>query len=457
MTESSILLPGYECQLEDDSVLHSKEKVKSAAEDLLTIGIPKENIHTLPCLSHKETIDYRCSCTFQIISKDPNNDECELQYAMRSAKTAISLNCDHFPIATPRIQHVMKLVLRELNARISENDSAFKYTLLRTDLSSVSFASSWAVNMDCIATFNYCTPIHVNNETKQQLLAEANEFCVDCNITTLILRSKKMKEIAGRIPPFIDDLLHLKRQDGAITIALGMGDESSIPVFYHKPEDAFQHPNGNTMLQALEWMVNKLHNIERTGTGDEKDLRLLEMYCGCGAHTMAISKSAIFDSIVAVELDQRLVDACQVNCDKNGCSPTQNNDNVDGKGATPVYSFQGDAGEFAAKSLLQRKRGLDSSTTASSVTNRSSKSYWYGQDYHVLLVDPPRMGLSQEVRELAINGSFEHMIYVSCGRQALKGDLDALKIAFDVMDCTISDLFPRTDSVETLVHLKRRS
>jgi tRNA (uracil-5-)-methyltransferase len=236
-----------------------------------------------------------------------------------------------------------------------------------------------------------------------------------------------------------------------------MGDESSIPVFYHKPEDAFQHPNGNTMLQALEWMINKLHNIERTGMKSGKKNRLLEMYCGCGAHTMAISKSDIFDSIVAVELDQRLVDACQVNCDKNGCSPTQNTDNVDGKGATPVYAFQGDAGEWAAKSLLRRKRGLDSSTTASSVTSRSSKSYWYGQDYHVLLVDPPRMGLSHEVRELAINGSFEHMIYVSCGRQALKGDLDALKIAFDVMDCTISDLFPRTDSVETLVHLKRRS
>jgi len=211
------------------------------------------------------------------------------------------------------------------------------------------------------------------------------------------------------------------------------------------------------MLQALEWMMNKLHTIERERPEKAKDFRLLEMYCGCGAHTIPISLSAIFDSIVAVELDQRLVDACEVNCAKNRCSPTSNN-NVerDQEDATPVYSFQGDAGEWAAKSLLRRKRGLLAGSNTETGINKFSKAYWYGQDFHVLLVDPPRMGLSQEVRNLATNGSFEHMIYVSCGRVALKGDLEALKVAFDVVDCTITDLFPRTGSVETLVHLRRR-
>jgi 23S rRNA (uracil1939-C5)-methyltransferase len=458
-TSSSIFLPGYLCQLDDDAVLHSKEKVNSAAEDLFTIGISKEHIHTLPCLTDNEAIDYRCSCTFQILSKDSNNGEIELQYAMRSAKNAILLGGDHFPIATPRIQQIMKHVLKELNGRYacSENNKAIKYPLLRSDLSSVSFASSWNNDMDCIATFNYCSPIHANQGTKEELLKEANDFCRDCNITTLILRSKKMKEIAGRLPPYIDDVLHLKPQaDGAMKVALGEGDKSSISIFYHKPEDAFQHPNGNTMLQALGWIMTKLHSIERKRSENKKDFRLLEMYCGCGAHTIPIAKCAIFDSIVAVELDQRLVIACQDNCIKNGCSPQANNCKGDKEDVTPVYSFQGDAGEWAAKSLLRRTKGLVASSNTTTCINKASKSYWYGQDFNVLLVDPPRMGLSQEVRSLAINGSFEHMIYVSCGRVALKADLDALKVAFDVVDCTITDLFPRTDSVESLVHLQRR-
>jgi 23S rRNA (uracil1939-C5)-methyltransferase len=239
-------------------------------------------------------------------------------------------------------------------------------------------------------------------------------------------------------------------------VALGEGDKSSISIFYHKPEDAFQHPNGNTMLQALGWIMTKLHSIERKRSENKKDFRLLEMYCGCGAHTIPIAKCAIFDSIVAVELDQRLVIACQDNCIKNGCSPQANNCKGDKEDVTPVYSFQGDAGEWAAKSLLRRTKGLVASSNTTTCINKASKSYWYGQDFNVLLVDPPRMGLSQEVRSLAINGSFEHMIYVSCGRVALKADLDALKVAFDVVDCTITDLFPRTDSVESLVHLQRR-
>ena len=67
------------------------------------------------------------------------------------------------------------------------------------------------------------------------------------------------------------------------------------------------------------------------------------------------------------------------------------------------------------------------------------------------------MGLSKEVKDLAIQGNFEHILYVSCGKDALKGDLKYLVANnFVVVDCTITDLFPRTNSVETLVHLRRQ-
>ena len=465
MNTSIIVLPGYESQLDDDGVLHSKLKVESASNDLLTINIPHNNIHTIPCMTYDETVNYRCSCTFQIISKD-GDSEGDLQYAMRSANQAIPLGGDYFPIATPRIQNVMKLVVKYLHTKDNENEDkdGYKYKLLRNHLSSVSFASSWNNDMDCIATFNYCQPVHVCQESKAMLMAEAETFCSDCDITTIILRSKKMKEVAGRIPPFIDDVLHLKMGDeDCIKVALGCGDEDcdDVPVHYHKPEDAFQHPNGNTMIQALQWMLNKLKEIApvKTKDGELNSFNLLEMYCGCGAHTMAISKTGIFDSIVAVELDQRLVNACKVNSIKNGCCPDASGDK-EGNGttslikptSTPVYAFQGDAGEWASKSLSRSKKQNE----VPSSLNTASKSYWYGKDYNVLLVDPPRMGLDKIVCDLAINGSFEHIIYVSCGRKALMGDLGVLKEAFDVVDCTITDLFPRTDSVETLVHLRRR-
>lgn len=452
--KSRIELPGYGCQMDDDGVSHSHDKVKSAAQDLLMIGISEQSIFTIPCISHNETINYRCSCTFQMLCDENGNFE----YAMRSAQTPILLNSDFFPIATKRIQEAMKIVLKNLNARDDISDfgqnGSYKFNVFRTHISSISFASSWNDDMDCIVTFNYCQPIYNCDESKDEMLAEAAQFCKESEITSLILRAKKVKEIVGRKPIFIQDFIHFKKSksEEICEVALGRGDTTNpntVPIFYHKPEDAFQHPNSNTMLQALKWMLDKLYFIASTERKSNGDFNLLEMYCGCGAHTMAIAKSGIFDSIVAVELDQRLVDACKENSVKNQCCPSLNNENT-----TPVYTFQGDAAEWAAKSLRRHKSQDNSNSTKS---NGSSKLYWYGKKFSTLIVDPPRSGLSKEVCDLAINGSFEHMIYVSCGRMALKGDLETLKLAFDIVDCTITDLFPRTSSVETLVYLRRRN
>jgi 23S rRNA (uracil1939-C5)-methyltransferase len=457
---------------------------------------------------------------------------------MRCCKQALPLQADYFPIATPRIQKVMTIIMGRLNFKTvmtSGMVSCYKYELIRENLSSISFVASWSDALDCVVTFNYCEALYSNtcddcnkddvedhedassrstitsgsgagagaggrtSKSRTKVLAQATEFFMDCNdsISSLILRSKNLVEIVGGGPtmPYIEDVLYLKRmpQDGAIKICLDLksaamdsiGEDCFLPILYSKPVDAFQHPNRNTMLQALNWMVNKLKDIVGILKKDWSDndgchqrgihIHMLEMYCGCGAHTMAVAKSNIFDSIVAIELDQRLVDACIVNCKRNGCCPMTVRDGSHGGtgtvGVTPVYVFQGDASEWAKRSILKQKQKLKQKTTQTdneikaetktkdcidTVTNKSSKSFWYNQYYHVLLVDPPRMGLSEEVIKLATQGSFEHIIYVSCGRRALIRDLMLLRESFDVVDLVITDLFPRTDSVETILHLRRR-
>jgi tRNA/tmRNA/rRNA uracil-C5-methylase (TrmA/RlmC/RlmD family) len=109
---------------------------------------------------------------------------------------------------------------------------------------------------------------------------------------------------------------------------------------------------------------------------------------------------------------------------------------------------KGDAAEWARKSRHAGRRQQYVST--------NNNSALHAMDYQVLLVDPPRMGLDNVVCEMANKGTFEHIFYISCGRKALQRDLIILGEHFDVMDCTLLDLFPRTDSVESLVHLERR-
>ena len=88
--------------------------------------------------------------------------------------------------------------------------------------------------------------------------------------------------------------------------------------------------------------------------------------------------------------------------------------------------------------------------------DRNNTNTWYSRDYTILLVDPPRAGLSANVCRMAIEGNFQHLIYISCGKEALLRDIEMLNSNFEIADCTLIDLFPRTDAVESLVHLQRR-
>mmetsp|Transcript_21492 Transcript_21492/g.31656 ORF Transcript_21492/g.31656 Transcript_21492/m.31656 type:complete len:458 (-) Transcript_21492:25-1398(-) len=447
-SQISITLPGYECQLDEKGALHSQLKVRSAALDLAKIGVNEQFIHTIPS-NENETLNYRCGCSFQIVSLKNN-----LRFAMRSKQVAVPLGADFFPIATPRIQDVMRKVMNQINLT---DEGMFNQTL-KGSLASASFASSWNAQKDCIVTLNFNNPIH-NRETSEisELIEWGESLCQECQITTLILRSKKMVLNVGRSPPFIDDTIHIRirHDDGSIEICIESPEETSnsskqslIPIFYRKPEDAFQHPNSKTMAQALSWVLNTLKEITKESKRCvTKKYFMLEMYCGSGAHTMAISKSKLFEAIVAVEIDRRLVDALKVNSTLNDCNPEEGKDGDN----TPVYIFQGDASEWASKSTLYRRR-----ESFMEDANKMTKIFWFAQDYEVLLVDPPRSGLGEEVCNLALNGSFEHIIYVSCGREALVKDVAFLSRAFDVLDCTITDLFPRTSSIETLVHMRRR-
>ncbi|GMH58489.1 hypothetical protein TL16_g02620, partial [Triparma laevis f. inornata] len=153
--------------------------------------------------------------------------------------------------------------------------------------------------------------------------------------------------------------------------------------------------------------------------------RILEMYCGSGAHTIALARCVEIEKILCVEIDQRLVDYCNSNIVKN---------NVQGADNARLFILSNSS--FRSSCFVPRLR---SSCFAP----------------RLAAVDPPRSGLDGSVKKLAMSGEFEDMFYVSCGRSALVEDLKVLCEVFEVESLCVTDLFPRTDSVETLVHLKK--
>jgi tRNA/tmRNA/rRNA uracil-C5-methylase (TrmA/RlmC/RlmD family) len=71
-----------------------------------------------------------------------------------------------------------------------------------------------------------------------------------------------------------------------------------------------------------------------------------------------------------------------------------------------------------------------------------------------LIVDPPAMGLSANVRRAILDLSPATLIYVSCNPATLARDLKELREKFTVNSVTPLDMFPQTAEIEVAVHLQ---
>lgn len=72
------------------------------------------------------------------------------------------------------------------------------------------------------------------------------------------------------------------------------------------------------------------------------------------------------------------------------------------------------------------------------------------------VMDPPRPGLSADVRKLLLDHPIASWIYVSCHPEALARDLAFLSPTYRVQSVQPVDLFPHTPHVETVVILNRQ-
>ena len=72
----------------------------------------------------------------------------------------------------------------------------------------------------------------------------------------------------------------------------------------------------------------------------------------------------------------------------------------------------------------------------------------------VILVNPPRTGLSKEVRLLL---EAQELIYISCMPSTLRRDVEELHGRFEVLRAKAFDMFPQTTHIETALQMQRSS
>ena len=142
------------------------------------------------------------------------------------------------------------------------------------------------------------------------------------------------------------------------------------------------------------------------------------------------------------------------------------------KGANRVFDLYCGTGLFgfvAAQAGVKEIFGLETTPSAVQSAKLNAKRLGIKADYRCApseclpeipaadawIVDPPRDGLSDEVRKNILEALPERLIYISCGPDTLARDLAQLTQAYRIDSMQLFDFFPRTAHFETLTVLSR--
>ena len=179
---------------------------------------------------------------------------------------------------------------------------------------------------------------------------------------------------------------------------------------------------------------------------------VLDLYCGTGTITLALSRSA--GQVVGVEVVPQAIEDARENAARNGVKNVQfvcaDVAQAFAKGSRIREQGAGDAGMQNAECRMQNigsdKDNLQPSTFSFQLPRPD-----------VIVVDPPRKGLAPEVIDAMAAMSPDRIVYVSCDPATLARDVKLLtQRGYTLTHAEAFDLFPRTFHIETVCLLTHK-
>ena len=231
---------------------------------------------------------------------------------------------------------------------------------------------------------------------KKQLVAAL--LAAEPGITTIVFspNTKKGNTVLGTE-------FHPLYGDGTITDTLcGLQFRLSAPAFYQ-----VNHAQAERLYEKAVQLAGL--------TGNET---VLDLYCGTGTITLCLARHA--KKAIGVEIVPQAIEDAKFNAAQNGMENAE--------------FFCMDAGQ-AAKMLADRRTRPD-----------------------VVVVGPPRKGVSDDVIEAISAMAPQRVVYVSCDPATLARDLKLLTATgYTLQTAEAFDLFPRCAHVETVCLLSKRN
>ncbi len=168
---------------------------------------------------------------------------------------------------------------------------------------------------------------------------------------------------------------------------------------------SFYQVNYRQMLKLYE-LIGELADCD-------KNSRVLDLYCGIGTISLYLAKNA--RQVTGVEIVKEAVANAKENARMNDIN---NADFI----------------------LADASKGMDR----------------YLEEKDIVIVDPPRKGLSAELIDSLIRHEISRIVYVSCNPQTLARDLKLFEKTYKISEIHPVDMFPYTIHTECVVRLDKK-
>lgn len=157
---------------------------------------------------------------------------------------------------------------------------------------------------------------------------------------------------------------------------------------------------------------------EATGQRDADQKPLVyDLYTGTGTIANFVARGA--QKVIGIEYVPEAIEDAKLNSEVNGIDNT--------------LFFAGDMKDILTDDFIERHGRPD-----------------------VMIIDPPRAGMHEDVVKVILNAAPEILVYVSCNPATQARDIALLNEKYDVTDVKPVDMFPHTHHVENVVRLKKR-
>lgn len=227
-----------------------------------------------------------------------------------------------------------------------------------------------------------------------------------------------MKAIGDRFPE-ISSLLYVVNTKVNDTIS----DQeiiaySGLPFIEEEMEGLRFRVGAKSFYQTNSKQAYELYKVAREFADLKGDELVYDLYTGTGTIANFVASKA--SKVIGIEYVADAIEDAKINSEVNGISNTE--------------FYAGDMKNVLTDDFIAQHGRPD-----------------------VMIVDPPRAGMHDDVIKVILNAAPRRIVYVSCNPSTQARDLSLLDSLYEVTAVQPVDMFPHTHHVENVVQLTRRN